>query len=615
MAANGTEVEARIPPPGFASQKEGEAIILQRGNDVFYNKAQVVNRDLSISVLRTFVEARREERSSAPKGKRGRDKDKGKGRGGEEDGSVRTGTNAEDKNAGEDTKASELPGPETDASSADVKAVKTDVVANGHGGLLSAEPSSANDVEANSTDPSPPKPLRVLEALAASGLRSLRYAIEIEGIDSVVALDNDPVAVEACKRNVEFNGPKAAKVLPEIADARVYMLLHEKEFDVVDLDPYGSPCTFLDSAVQSVADGGLLMCTATDMAVLCGNNGEVCYSKYGGYPMRAKYCHEMALRILLASIESHANRYKRHIVPVLSISVDFYIRVFVRVYSSALAMKASPSKLSHVFQCIGCDSFHLQPVGRIGAKGNAVRYMAGQGPTVGQHCEECGKAFHLGGPMWSAPMHDAQWLSSTLASVRKNKHLYPAYNKIHGLLTAASEELMDVPLFVSLHGLSATLKCTPPSSLLFRSALANAGYRTSGCHANALALKTDAPMHVLWDIMRCWVKDHPVKPQSDDSPGFIILKREPKLEANFSRSSEAMSRAQANGVPRFIPNPETHWGPKPKAGRRIGPKHGQSTGLTPSTVGGKEKEGDTPPAKRVRETDESEKSILAKETE
>lgn len=48
----------------------------------------------------------------------------------------------------------------------------------------------------------------------------------------------------------------------------------------VDLDPYGSPSVFLDSAVQSVADGGILMCTATDMAVLCGGNGEVCYSKY-----------------------------------------------------------------------------------------------------------------------------------------------------------------------------------------------------------------------------------------------------------------------------------------------------------------------------------------------
>ena len=47
----------------------------------------------------------------------------------------------------------------------------------------------------------------------------------------------------------------------------------------VDLDPYGSPSVFLDSAVQSVIDGGILMCTATDMAVLCGGNGEVCYSK------------------------------------------------------------------------------------------------------------------------------------------------------------------------------------------------------------------------------------------------------------------------------------------------------------------------------------------------
>lgn len=76
------------------------------------------------------------------------------------------------------------------------------------------------------------------------------------------------------------------------------------------------------------------MCTATDMAVLCGGNGEVCYSKqgfviptkvfdlsndffgewglnfdnyfctrYGSYPLRGKYCHEMALRILLACIE------------------------------------------------------------------------------------------------------------------------------------------------------------------------------------------------------------------------------------------------------------------------------------------------------------------------
>ena len=37
-------------------------------------------------------------------------------------------------------------------------------------------------------------------------------------------------------------------------------------YDAVDLDPYGSPNTLLDGAVQAVAEGGLLMITATDMA-------------------------------------------------------------------------------------------------------------------------------------------------------------------------------------------------------------------------------------------------------------------------------------------------------------------------------------------------------------
>jgi tRNA (guanine26-N2/guanine27-N2)-dimethyltransferase len=53
----------------------------------------------------------------------------------------------------------------------------------------------------------------------------------------------------------------------------------------VDLDPYGSPSRLLDAAVQAVGEGGLLLVTATDMAVLCGNNGEACYAKYASYPL------------------------------------------------------------------------------------------------------------------------------------------------------------------------------------------------------------------------------------------------------------------------------------------------------------------------------------------
>lgn len=35
----------------------------------------------------------------------------------------------------------------------------------------------------------------------------------------------------------------------------------------------------------------------------------------------------------------------------------------------------------------------------------------------------------------------------------------------------------------------------------------------SGTHANPLGMKTDAPWDVIWDIMRAWVVDHPVKKQ------------------------------------------------------------------------------------------------------
>ena len=46
----------------------------------------------------------------------------------------------------------------------------------------------------------------------------------------------------------------------------ISMLMYEhrepfsRQFDVIDLDPYGSPTKFLDSAVQAIRDGGITYC-------------------------------------------------------------------------------------------------------------------------------------------------------------------------------------------------------------------------------------------------------------------------------------------------------------------------------------------------------------------
>lgn len=49
---------------------------------------------------------------------------------------------------------------------------------------------------------------------------------------------------------------------------------------------------------------------------------------------------------------------------MLSLSIDFYVRVFVRVYTGAEAVKEMPTKLAYIWQSQGCDSFYLQHVGR-----------------------------------------------------------------------------------------------------------------------------------------------------------------------------------------------------------------------------------------------------------
>ncbi|MCL7034331.1 hypothetical protein MKW94_007391 [Papaver nudicaule] len=472
---------------------EGEARILMPANsNVYYNEIQISDRDISIAVLRTFTSKRKEEHEAMPSKKK---------------------KIVQNVSSGQASKCEEHVEPSRELA------------------IVSKEPIRATDGEGREL-----LPARVLEALAATGVRAIRYAREVEEIGQVVAIDHDKASVEACKRNVEFNG-SAAKVESHRTEARVFMLSHPKEFDVVDIDPYGSPSGFLDSAVQSIADGGMLMCTATDMAVLCGGSQEICYSKYGSYPLRGEYRHEMALRIVLACIESHANRYKRYIVPVLSVQMDFYVRVFVRIFTSASEMKNTPLKLSYVYQCVGCDSFHLQSLATTVSKDNSVRYLPGFGPAVPQECSACGNKFNMGGPIWSAPIHDKKWVASILENVQSLKEKYPTYHRISAVLATVSEELPDAPLFLSLNHLSKTLKYDPPSTVKFRYAVCNAGYRISGTHMNPLGLKSDAPMDVIWDIMRCWIKKNPrpylVKAQPADQSGTVILAKEPALQNEY----------------------------------------------------------------------------------
>jgi tRNA (guanine26-N2/guanine27-N2)-dimethyltransferase len=53
------------------------------------------------------------------------------------------------------------------------------------------------------------------------------------------------------------------------------------KFTIIDLDPYGSAIPFLDSALQSVEENGLMCVTFTDLRNLCGPEMARCFYLYG----------------------------------------------------------------------------------------------------------------------------------------------------------------------------------------------------------------------------------------------------------------------------------------------------------------------------------------------
>ncbi|XP_076867189.1 tRNA (guanine(26)-N(2))-dimethyltransferase isoform X2 [Brachyhypopomus gauderio] len=411
--------------------------------------------------------------------------------------------------------------------------------------------------------------LRVLEALAASGLRSIRFALEVPGLKSVTANDCSAKAAALIARNTQYNG---VSHLVQASQRDASMVMYEargkkKCYDVIDLDPYGSPSPFLDAALQAVGEGGLLCVTCTDMAVMAGSRGETCYSKYGSVSIKSRYCHEMALRIILHSLDMRANVYQRYIEPLLSVSVDFYIRVFVRVRTGQAKVKNSASKQALVYHCVGCGAFHLQRMGKRMFHGKDMKYSAATGPPVGMNCEHCGQKHQIGGPIWAEPIHNVEFVQKVLAAVSGNPSRFGTSKRIEGVLSMITEELEDVPLYSVLDHLSSTVHCNTPSMLMFRSALLHAGYRVSMSHACKNALKTDAPAGVLWDVMRCWEKSNPVKREklSETSPAYRILSIEPVLQACFDIREDANPQSRKRHLTRFQENPQANWGPKARA--------------------------------------------------
>ncbi|KAM0328126.1 hypothetical protein ACHAQA_005530 [Verticillium albo-atrum] len=548
---------AKILVPGGVKEKKDKD-----AQQVFYNPIQQFNRDLSVLAIRAYGEEIIANRKTHPGAKRKDDKEKKRRRVDQDDGNDRPAKVQVSEGEGDAevtiTTTSEAPAPAPAASAA---------------------------AETEGDAPSEPKKQQprftILDALSASGLRALRYSHELPFVTSVTANDLTKSAAESIKLNVQHNKLES-KIVVNHDDAIAHMYRRiaddlsnrdsrgkpstKNKYDVIDLDPYGTAAPFIDAALQAVRDdGGLLCVTCTDGSHWAGHcYAERSFSLYGAVPIKGMHSHEAGLRLILHTLSSTAARHGLHIEPLLSLSIDFYCRLWVRVKKNANAVSYLGGKTMVTYQCSGCTAWETQYMVRTKPEpkkkgGHFLKHSLSKGPPTDEKCRHCGSAQHIAGPMYGGPIHNPEFVQRVLDLLpTADPDVYGTLPRIEGMLTTALEEHLpgpettaDVdpkdaelarvdhsPFFVMPSKLAGVINSQQVPDNMFRGALKHLGYRVTRSHCRPGSIKTDAPWDTIWFIMREWVRQKaPVKTDRirPTMPAYRLLgldKVEAKTDAN-----------------------------------------------------------------------------------
>lgn len=597
----------------FTTVKEGLAFILVPENartsldpkktkdddhdaqSVFYNPIQQFNRDLSVLAIRAYGEdllSFKQQKSDANRGKKRKRKTfdgvHGTSNGPTATNERETRINLEPKATAEteEVQPTNLPSDPSLAVVSDLGKSDGQGDSDPPVAVINGSVGSGNSAE-RPQHTKPQRPFKILDALSATGLRALRYAQEIPFVTSVTANDLSREATDSINANVAHN-KLDGKIHTVTGNAMSHMYsfvsnpgdnnTKTNKYDVIDLDPYGTAVPFLDGAVQALNDGGLLCVTCTDASIWasCGYL-EKTYSQYGGTPLKGLHSHEGGLRLILHAVASSAARYGMSIEPLLSLSIDFYARVFVRVFHSPAEVKFLAGKTMLVYSCdSGCGAWSTQFLARnqsLGTQNGQTTYKHSlpQGPTSSELCDHCGTKTHMSGPMYGGPLHNPKFIETILSQLPTlDETIYGTVPRLEGMLTTALEEiLLDDhtaeaeaeaaatpgrpipridPAYVDRHpfyfvpsALAKVVHARAPSEAAIRGALKHAGYGATRSHAKPSTIKTNAPWAFIWEMIREWVRQKaPIKEGSikQGTAGWRIM-RKPGLASSGNNGGGA----------------------------------------------------------------------------
>ena len=320
--------------------------------------------------------------------------------------------------------------------------------------------------------------ITICDPLTAGGIRGIRYALEVKGVKKVLIGDINEKAFQLAKHNVNLNGlDKRITVRNE--DANLLLSKNaapRKRFDAIDIDPFGSPVPYLDSAIRALRNGGLLALTATDMAPLCGVHPKACIRKYGGKPLRTEYCHELAIRLLAGCLATTAAKRDIGIDVVFSHRLEHYIRAYASISYGARAGDQSVGQLGYLLHCFKC--FHREPA--------TERFDISQRLT----CSECGSKLSVAGPLWLGKMFDKHFVE--MMEQEAKQRVLRNSERIHKILSLIKEETEAPMTYYVVERICDKSRLPVPSAKRVIENLRNGGYSAFRTHFTTTGIRSNA---------------------------------------------------------------------------------------------------------------------------
>lgn len=315
---------------------------------------------------------------------------------------------------------------------------------------------------------------RILDGLAGTGIRGVRIANEVGG--NVVINDGSKEAYEIIKRNIKLNNLDNAFA----ENKNLNILLSESRYDYIDIDPFGSPAPFIDSAMRGVkCDGkcqkrfpsilgkaigfskekdGVIAVTATDTATLCGVYPKTCLRRYSAMPLKTEYAKEIGLRILIGFCVREGAKYDLGFKPLLGHSTDHYFRVYLQAEKGAKEADKCMEKIGYVLH----------------------DFKTGERKI----CKEADKNYSIAGPLWIGKLFDKKFLNKI-----EVKDYFGTKKRIKKMLGLWKDEANASALYYEVNNIAKMVKTSPSSMKNILESLKQ--HNTSRTHFSPTAFKTD----------------------------------------------------------------------------------------------------------------------------